>query len=107
MMSDKKIDVFNLNVHSIDLNGIIAKMQKSFEKGITFEDVVYDEDFKLKLVMLDYESKKGRVEKEKDTLVFITTLSEVKDILEQAKNASAVIKEYTDTSGTTVLKILS
>lgn len=106
-MSDKKIDVFNLNVHSIDLSGVMAKMQKAFEKGITFEDVVYDEDFKLKLVMLDYESKKGRVEKERDTLVFITTLSEVKDILEQAKNASAVIKEYTDTSGTMVLKILS
>lgn len=106
-MSDKKNDVFNLNVHSIDLNGIMAKMQKAFEKGITFEDVVYDEDFKLKLVMLDYESKKGRVEKEKDTLVFITTLSEVKDILEQAESADAVIKEYTDASGTTVLKILS
>ena len=106
-MSDKKIDVFNLNVHSIDLSGVMAKMRKAFEKGITFEDVVYDEDFKLKLVMLDYESKKGRVEKEKDTLVFITRLSVVKDILDQAESANAVIKEYTDTSGTTVLKILS
>ncbi len=106
-MPDKKIDVFNLNIHNIDLNGIITKMQKAFEKGITFEDVVYDKDFKLKLVMLDYENKKGRVEKEKDTLVFITTLSEVKDILERAESADAVIKEYTDTSGNTVLKILS
>lgn len=106
-MPDKKIDVFNLNIHNIDLNGIMAKMKKAFEKGITFEDVVYDEDFKLKLVMLDYESKKGRIEIEKDTVVLITTLSEIRDISEQADEANAVIKEYTDTSGTMVLKILS
>lgn len=106
-MPDKKMAVLNLNVHSMDLNGIIAKMQKAFEKGITFEDVIYDKDFKLKLVMLDYESKKGRIEIEKDMIVLITTLSEIRDISEHTEDANAVIKEYTDTSGTTVLKILS
>ena len=62
-MSDGKIDVFNLNVHSIDLKSIIDKMQKAFEKGLTFEDDIYDKDFKLKIVMLDYENRSGRIEK--------------------------------------------
>lgn len=106
-MSDGKIDVFNLNIHSIDLKSIVDKMQKAFEKGITFEDVIYDKDFKLKLVMLDYESRSGRIEKDNDTVIFITTLSEVKDILKQVETKNTVIKEYTDTAGTTVLKILS
>ena len=106
-MSDGKIDVFNLNIHSIDLKSIVDKMQKSFEKGLTFENVIYDKDFKLKLVMLDYEKRSGRIEKDNDTVIFITTLSEVKDILKQAESTNTVIKEYTDTAGTTVLKILS
>ena len=44
-MSDGKIEVFNLNVHSIDLKSITDKMQKAFEKGLTFEDDIYDKDF--------------------------------------------------------------
>lgn len=106
-MPDRKIDVFNLNVHSIDLKSIVDKMQKAFEKGLTFEDDIYDKDFKLKLVMLDYESRSGRVEKDNDTVIFITTLSEVKDILNQAETKNTVIKEYTDTDNSIVLKILS
>lgn len=106
-MSDGKIEVFNLNVHSIDLKSITDKMQKAFEKGLTFEADIYDKDFKLKLVMLDYESRSGRIEKDNDTVIFITTLSEVKDILKKAESTNTVIKEYTDTAGTTVLKILS
>lgn len=106
-MSDRKIDEFNLNAHSIDLKSIVDKMQKAFEKGLTFEDDIYDKDFKLKLVMLDYESRSGRIEKDNDTVIFITTLSEVKDILKQAENKNSVIKEYTNTSGDTVLRILS
>ena len=106
-MSGGKIEVFNLNIHSIDLKSIVDKMQKAFEKGLTFEDVIYDKDFKLKLVMLDYEKGSGRIEKDNDTVIFITTLSEVKDILRQAESTNTVIKKYTDTAGTTVLKILS
>ena len=106
-MSGGKFEVFNLNVHSIDLKSITDKMQKAFEKGLTFEDDIYDKDFKLKIVMLDYENRSGRIEKDNDTVIFITTLSEVKDILKQAETKNTVIKEYTDTAGTTVLKILS
>lgn len=106
-MPDRNIEIFNLNIHSIDLKSTVDKMQKAFEKGVTFENVIYDKDFKLKLVMLDYENRSGRIEKENDTVIFITTLSEVKDIITKAENTSTVIKEYTDADGSTVLKILS
>ena len=106
-MLDGKSQVFNLNVHSIDLKSITDKMQKAFEKGLTVEDDIYDKDFKLKLVMLDYENRSGRIEKDNNTVIFITTLSEVKDILKQAESTNTVIKEYTDAAGAAVLRILS
>ena len=106
-MSDRNIEVFNLNVHSIDLKSITDKMQKAFEKGLTFEDDIYDKDFKLKIVMLDYENRSGRIEKDNDTVIFITTLSEIKDILKKAESTNTVIKEYTDAAGNAVLRILS
>ena len=71
-MPDRNIEIFNLTIHSIDLKSTVDKMQKAFEKGVTFEDVIYDKDFKLKLVMLDYENRSGRIEKENDTVIFFS-----------------------------------
>ena len=104
-MYSKTINSFNLNVHRIALNELITQMQRAFEKGVSFEQIIYDGEFKLKLIMLDYETEPQLTVNGND-LTLVTTLHDTMDILKISDAAETLyVKQYSDIETGTVLRI--
>ena len=98
-------DIFNINTKYEKVNEIVTKMQQAFEKDKPFEEVVYDKDFELKLLMLDYETEPQLTRKDNE-LTLVTTLYEANDILNISGEVETVyVKQYSDIGTGTILRI--
>ena len=98
-------NIFSIDIKYEKVNEIAVHMQRAFEKGVSFEQIIYDGEFKLRLLMLDYETE-PQLTRNENELTLVTTLHEVKDILKISGDTETVyVKQYSDIGTGTVLRI--
>lgn len=98
-------NIFSIDIKYEKVTEIAAQMQRAFEKGVSFEQIIYDGDFKLRLLMLDYETE-PQLTRNENELTLVTTLHEVNDILKMSGDTETVyVKQYSDIGTGTVLRI--